>query len=151
MPTCFLDSSALAKRYLDEPGTARVIELFDSGAQIIVSRLAQVEIASAVVRRARAGGLSAELQELVLRALDEDLRSSLRVVELSGAVVSRAVDVVRRHGLRAADAIQLACALVSRDDPTSARFVCSDVELCHAAAREGFSVVDPSRSIDDAD
>jgi hypothetical protein len=141
MRACFLDSSALAKRYLEEPGTPRVLDLLEM-ARIVVSRLALVEIASAAARRARAGGLAPDVRDGVLSALEDDLRT-FHVVELSPAVLTRAVGVCRAHTLRASDAIQLACALVAGGDLL---FVSSDRELNSAAEVEGFEVLDPADS-----
>jgi predicted nucleic acid-binding protein len=55
-------------------------------------------------------------------------------------------DVARRilfaHTLRAADALQLAAALVvAGDRPADLPFVCLDQRLCDAARKEGFAVL----------
>jgi len=47
----FLDASALAKRYVLEPGSDRIRALFRRRAQIAISRLSEVEVVSALVRR----------------------------------------------------------------------------------------------------
>ena len=58
------------------------------------------------------------------------------------AVRSRAVALLARHPLRAADALQLASALVlAEGDPSSLEFVCLDNNLADAAEREGFTVL----------
>jgi hypothetical protein len=50
--------------------------------------------------------------------------------------------LVRVHPLRAADAFQLAAALVAAEpDPSGVEFVCLDPRLANAASREGFRVV----------
>jgi predicted nucleic acid-binding protein len=50
--------------------------------------------------------------------------------------------LLRVHPLRAADALQLAAAVVaSEHDAASLPFVCLDDRLAEAAAREGFPVV----------
>jgi len=54
----------------------------------------------------------------------------------------RAIRLLRVHPLRAADALQLAAALVaSAENPQTLPFVCSDVRLREAAAKEGFQVL----------
>ncbi|MEJ7625123.1 MAG: hypothetical protein WKF34_14115 [Pyrinomonadaceae bacterium] len=52
----FVDSSALVKKYLLEAGTARVRSIFNAvpSQEIYVSRVTQVEVTSAIVRRRKA-------------------------------------------------------------------------------------------------
>ena len=145
----FLDSSALFKRYLEEDGTERVLEIMRQNNELIVSRLTMVEVFSAGARLARAGDISQELLSDLFSAVENDFREEFTVVELGGAAMVRSMDLVRAHGLRAADAIQLACAvMVAGESSTSSEFtfVCSDNELNSAAEKEGMTVLDPQRS-----
>ena len=53
--------------------------------------------------------------------------------------------VLRTHALRAADAFQLAAAIVAADgEPRSLTFVTLDARLALAAGREGFPVIEPA-------
>jgi predicted nucleic acid-binding protein len=57
-----------------------------------------------------------------------------------------AIRLLRVHGLRAADALQLGAALaVAEDQPASLQVVTLDDRLGQAAEREGFRVVNPDR------
>jgi len=147
MPQHFFDSSALLKRYRDEAGSRRVVELMAISDRSVVSRLAQVEVTAALVRRARQSTELTRSLGSVLAALDDDMRRDFRVVEFSEPLIGRAVDLVRARGLRAADAIQLAAALVSRPDPPPAGgfyIVSADDELNAAAVAEGLLVENPN-------
>src|SRR4029079_17700412 len=53
----YLDASALAKRYVEEPGSQLVRERMQD-AILATSRLSEVEVTSALVRRWRQGDLS---------------------------------------------------------------------------------------------
>jgi hypothetical protein len=54
---------------------------------------------------------------------------------------------LRVHPLRAADALQLAAAIVaSEDQPASLPFVTLDDRLGQAAQREGFTVIRPDQT-----
>jgi uncharacterized protein len=145
----FLDASALTKRYLEERGTPTVLEISNSGARLIVSRLTAVEVVSAACRRARNGDINSDLLADILRAVDEDFTQLLEVTELVAATMSRSLNVAQAHALRASDSIQLACALsacdATKDKDAEVLFVCSDTELNIAAEAEGFQVFDPSR------
>jgi predicted nucleic acid-binding protein len=58
-----------------------------------------------------------------------------------------ATRLLRVHPLRAADALQLAAAIIAaEDDPRSLPFVTLDDRLALAAEREGFPVVDPAKT-----
>ena len=148
MPRYFLDSSSLVKRYRREQGTERVLELLDGSDPLIISRLAHVEVSSAIVRRGRASGISATDLNDLLGELDREIGSWFEVIELSAPIMTRASALTRAHGLRAADAVQLACALVARDQAPQAELtlVGSDQELNTAASAEGLSTLDPTRS-----
>jgi predicted nucleic acid-binding protein len=53
--------------------------------------------------------------------------------------------LLRVHPLRAADALQLAAAIIAADsEPRSLAFVTLDDRLARAAEREGFPVVEPA-------
>jgi uncharacterized protein len=134
----FLDASALAKRYLVEVGSDRVRQLFRRNADIAVSRLSEVEVASALVRRMRAGDIDEADAESHLAALEEDL-TTCDVIEVRKPVVARARVLVGEHGLRAYDAMQLAAALRAKGSG-ALTFVCADTELSDAASAERLRV-----------
>ncbi len=146
MAAAFLDSSALAKRYIDEEGTSAVVAVIERAEPPVVSRLAFVEVTSACARRVRAGHMNESQFDQVTLALERDFREVYAVIELGGAVMSRAAQLARGRYLRAADAIQLACAMIAagqRPAGTLFEFVSADDELNAAAANEGLTVVNP--------
>ncbi len=135
----YFDASALVKRYVRERGTAKVRRLLGSDVPV-TSRLSAVEIAWARARRAREGAFSGASRDRALAAFDADLTGML-VVELTPGVVARAQTLLRRHALRAGDAIQLASCLYIREelgDDTS--FVAFDDRLADAARAEGLAI-----------
>jgi predicted nucleic acid-binding protein len=146
MAVLFLDSSALVKRYRDELGSDRVAELIARSDRQVVARLTHVEVSSAIIRRARAARMDWHQVAAILDALDHDVSDRMDIVDLDAPVLDRAVALARRHALRGADAIQLACALLAWNDLAGREFllVASDVELNAAATAEGLRVVDPT-------
>jgi len=138
----FIDSSALAKRYVRESGTDLVLTLFDQAQQVLASRLTWLEVTAAVARIARTGSLSAP--EAVLRALDDDFAIRISILEVSSAVISDARQLANRHELRAADSVQLATALTARSwHGADTRFLCSDRRLVAAAVAEELTAINP--------
>ncbi|MDQ3518786.1 MAG: type II toxin-antitoxin system VapC family toxin [Gemmatimonadota bacterium] len=136
----YFDASAVVKRYVDEAGSARIRRLLVPG-EVIVSRLSEVEVASSMSRRAREGALSAEQRDRMLTSFLEDL-ATWQVVEVTRDVTTAARRLVRNHPLRAADAVQLASALVVEGHlrQALAEFVAFDRRLLDAARAEHLTV-----------
>lgn len=132
----YLDTSALAKRYVREPGSVQVRTLFRRHRTIAVSRLAYAELAAAVARLSREGALDDAARDLILRRLGADF-SALTVVEARRAIVERVPSLVLRNPLRGFDALQLATALALYEDGGAVDFWTADQRLAMAARAEG--------------
>jgi predicted nucleic acid-binding protein len=103
----------------------------------------RLECISALMRLVREGRLDA-YQEVQVRACLADLFEAAAEVEPTEDVRDRAERLLALHPLRAADALQLAAALVwARERPIGRGFVCLDQRLRQAAGREGFGVLPP--------
>jgi hypothetical protein len=101
----------------------------------------RVELASTVERRTRQGRLTAGDRRAALDRFDELARDWDEVVDVL-AVRARALTLLARHDLRAADAAQLGAALLAAEnDPATLVFVCLDQRLSAAADREGLRVL----------
>ena len=136
----YWDSSAVIPLLLDEGRSTEVVRLFDADGAQTVWCLTEVEATSAIARKAREG-MSAE-RENAARSQLRFLRE--RWVEISSldAVRARALRLLSTHPLCAADALQLAAALVSCEERTeSLSFVCLDDRLGDAARKERFPVL----------
>ena len=156
---CFyLDSSAVVKYYVAEPGTTWVQRIIEERTEtgewahaLFVSQLALVEVAAAVERRFRSGEVALRQREMVLARFAWDYRQRFDAVRVGEEVLHRAVELVARHPLRAYDAIQLASALVLADvlqasGLPSVTFASADGRLCQAADREGLHAVNPNEA-----
>jgi len=134
----YFDASALMKRYVREKGSMKVRRLISSDTPA-TSRLSEVEVASALERRAREGAFSAAERDRALAALDTDL-PAIVVVELTPEITAKARTLLRRHSLRAGDAIQLASCLYLQEQLGEAiAMVAFDDRLTAAARREGLA------------
>jgi uncharacterized protein len=132
------------KRYVREPGALSVRRLLkgDPGA---ASRLSEVEVASALVRRAREGAFTVRERDRALASLADDF-ATLIVVELTAEIAADAQALLVRHRLRASDAVQLAsCLYLQREMKERTPFVVFDGRLAEAARREGATVVPTSK------
>lgn len=151
MADYFADTSALAKRYISEAGSAWVRGALDpaAGAQTFIVRIAAVELIAAVTRRERAGSISLADAITARTTFERDLDSEYQVVEVTVALVRRAMNLAAAHGMRGYDAVHLAAALevnealVASASPAPV-LISADVELNAAAVAEGLVVEDPN-------
>jgi predicted nucleic acid-binding protein len=137
----FWDSSAIVPLLVDEPASAKRAEQFAADTVMLVWWATPVECASALQRLVREGGLGAAGALAAVARLRE-LEKHWNEVEPTQQVRQQAERLLRLHPLRAADALQLAAAVIAADyDPVSLSFVTADERLAAAAAKEGFAVL----------
>ena len=147
MELFYLDTSALIKRYIEEEGTERVLDLTadSTGVQIIILDITPLEARSALRRRQREGDISDSDVYGILDQIEADVSSFFLVQPSTSAVIEEGTRLIDRHALRAYDALQMAGCLVTREQvPGPLTFVCADVRLCAAATQEGLVVLDPT-------
>lgn len=134
----FWDSSALVPLLVLEKETARIRELYRENEDVLVWWTTGVECASAVARLERDQALAAEDATRSLHRLAV-LAASWHTIEPTESVRDTAQRLLRVHDLRAADALQLAAAVLAAEgSPRTLPFVCLDRRLGIAAQREGF-------------
>ena len=106
----FFDSSAFAKRYVQEAGSQVVDSLCQEATEVALSVLCVPEILSALNRRVREGFLTDREYAEVKQYLSQDIRDTV-IVNLVPQVVSACTKILEASPVRAADALQIACAL----------------------------------------
>ena len=137
----FWDSSAIIPLCLDEPASERVRKLAKKDEDLVVWWTTRVECISAMERRHREGGLTSQAERNARAALSA-LAEEWSEVQPTEPVRHRAERLLMVHALRAADALQLAAALVWVEEGISGtEFVCLDQNLRETALREGFVVL----------
>ena len=147
MALLYLDTSALAKLYVWESGSQRMLQLASvpEAHQIALCAISQVELHSAIRRRQRAGDLTDEVANEAVERFELHITNRFLRQSVSDQVIDLASDLVARHFLRAYDAVQLAGCLVlkatARESPI---FVCADQHLLVAARSEHLTVLDPT-------
>jgi hypothetical protein len=139
----FWDSSALVPLLLSEARSTEMTALLREDAAPAIWWGSPVECHSALQRRRREGTLPAPaLAESLIRL--GHLAEDMDVVAPTNTVRDAAGRALAAHPLRAADALQLAAALVWAGSTTGEAFVCLDDRLRDAARREGFDVLPPT-------
>jgi len=142
----YLETSALVKLYIREPGTDRLLQLASRAAnhRFAVLSLTQVEFRSAIRKRQRVLDLDEPAADQIIARFEQHLETKYVSKAVSSAVLDLAKALVDRYGLRAYDAIQLAGCVALKgtskhQDPT---FVCADRDLVRAGEFEGLPVLD---------
>jgi len=136
----FWDTSALVPLLLDQEATAKVGELLSQDPEVVAWWGTPVECVSAAARLRREERLSVDEEERVLELLGALQRSWLEILP-SEEVRDRAVRILRVHGLKAADALQLAAAQVWAGHTDRPELVTYHERLALAARLEGFRVL----------
>ena len=137
----FWDTSAVVPLLVAEESTRAVRALMIEDPQMAVWALTPLEVLSALWRRRRLAEIEVRAQAAAEDALLE-LEAAWSIVADVTQVDRRARRLLATHPLRAADAAQLAAALVACDErPERLPFVTLDERLAEAARREGFAVL----------
>ena len=137
----FFDTSALAKRYVSEPGSAMVRATLRAH-QVAVARVTYAELAASVARAARGGVITDAQRDAIFTRLEADF-AKLRVIEVRGPTLAVVPRLVTTHALRGYDAVQLAAALALAGLGEPVEFWSADEALCRAALAEGMRVITP--------
>ena len=136
----YLDTSALAKKYIGEAQSANVIALLQAAELIGACLLTRVELPAAVAKAVRMNWLSAADGEKAVKAFRAEW-PSLLALQVTESLAARADSLAWQHGLRAYDAVHLAAAFMWQEalgEPvTVATF---DKQLWQAAGAVGLIV-----------
>ncbi|RJX26509.1 MAG: PIN domain-containing protein [Desulfurivibrio sp.] len=127
-----VDSSALAKRYIQEAGSDKLETLLQNASELALCIIVVPEIVSGLNRRMREGFLAVADYRAAKRQLLADVRDAT-ILQITPAVVSRSLRLLENGNLRAMDALHVACALEWRSD----LFVTADSRQSLAAGNAG--------------
>jgi uncharacterized protein len=135
----YLDSSALAKRYVQEDGSDRMDQIFERAEKgqesLFFSTWNVGELAAVFDKYEREGLL--EAKTVMMTFLGEVKRlgksRSAGVVPVSGSLIAEAVALTFKHHIYVADSIQVASCQTVKD----AGFVTADRRLADVARDEG--------------
>ena len=135
----YLDSSALVKRYVKEPGTEEVDVIFDrvdsGNARLYLSIWNTGEVAGVIDRYDRKSG--ADYQKCIgtfFNDIERYLKSDkVEIINITPLLISTSIEILRKHHIYLADALQIeTCKIVGAD-----LLVTGDRGLYNAAIKEG--------------
>jgi len=110
----YLDTSALAKWYLNEENSDAFADWIGKQDDVHISSLTATEMRCLLARRKREGDISTELEQQIFAAFTEDMEHgylSLHALNHEHAMAAiRLIDQLPQHALRTLDTMHLAIA-----------------------------------------
>ncbi len=155
MTVYYFDSSAIVKRYVDEPGSIWIRQQCDqrdlgTGEKlnlITVGEIALVEVSAAFAILVRRNILPKRFAERAYRRFISDFQDEYDLTRITAASLLTAARLAQRYPLKAYDAVQLSLALhanaLLNTDGLSLTLVSGDDQLLQAAQAEGLAADNP--------
>lgn len=137
----YVDTSALIKWYLNEPGSEAFVRWIADHSQPWVSRLTAVELRCLLARRRRIAEISEDIEARAYATFEEDVdRAHLYLHPLQDETMAGAIRLIDRldeHGLRTLDALHLSLAR----ELEAGAVATADRKMADAARALGLEVV----------
>jgi predicted nucleic acid-binding protein len=127
-----VDSSAFAKRYVLEDGSEILDRLLQQASQLALCAILVPEIISGLNRRLREQVLTPDDYRKAKKQLMNDIHDAI-ILQITPAVISRAVKLLENNVLRAMDALHVACA----SEWQAELFISADIRQVEAAKNAG--------------
>jgi len=132
----FFDSSAFAKRYIEEPGSGKVESLCIQATELAVSSICLPEVISGLCRLRRDSILTKNQYDDAKSTLLRDFED-ISVCNITPSVIEQTIHILETNTLRTLDALHIGCALEWKAE----FFVSSDLKQISAAKKTGLKVV----------
>lgn len=131
----FFDSSALVKRYIEEPGSDLVARIMEKASEVAVCIVCIPEVLSACNRLVREKKISADHYEWIKNEFLLDMGEFV-VIDLTNEVIGRSIQCLEKGALRSLDALHISAAVEYK----CALFVTGDIRQREIAAKMGLKL-----------
>ena len=132
----FFDTSSLIKRYIEEIGSDKILEICQEADSLVISIICPVEMISTLNRLVREKALSKREYNQVKTLIFSEIED-MEVVPVQPEVVRCSILALERSPLRAMDAIHIGSALLAKPE----LFVSSDKRQLAAAKKAGLKIL----------
>ena len=132
----FLDTSALAKRYVAEQGSDTVLEICERADSLIIAVVAVPELISAFCRLQREARITGRQYVTLKQDFFTDIADAL-VCDTTPEVLQHAITMLEQYPLRGMDAIHIGATHASKADV----FVSADIRQCTACESLGIEII----------
>ena len=128
----FIDTSAYAKRFVEESGSEEIDSIILQGTELGLSIICVPELLSAMNRKLREKAISRPQYSQIKSRLSEEIHD-IDVIQLTDVVIKKTIMLLeKKNFLRTLDAIHIACAIEWEADI----FLTSDKRQIKAARNE---------------
>lgn len=131
----YFDSSAFAKRFIEETGSDEIEKICLESDSIALSSICFPEIISALNRRLRENNITKKEYLLIKDKMLEEF-DSLEIINVVPEVIAKSIYLLEKNNLRTLDAIHIASALLWKSE----LFVSADKRQIFAAKKAGMKV-----------
>lgn len=141
MSAVFVDTSSLVKFYYPEPDSDEIEDILLRAERIYIIPLAVTEIASALSKKVRTGGLENGQEVALWNTFLDDLQTGqMEIAALDERHYFKAADLIRKFGhkdgIKTLDSLQLSAA----HSMPHTKFLCSDKVLLRVALKLGIKL-----------
>ena len=133
----FFDTSAFAKRYVEESGTEQVLSWCERADELMLCVIALPEMISAFCRLQREGRLTPTQYQQIKQDLIADLADA-RLCDITPTLLQFAVQALEASALRGMDAMHIAACQAMEAEV----FVSADARQCVGARALGLRVIE---------
>lgn len=139
----YVDSSALVKKYVREPGSDRVHKLLAQSGMTVTAKQAYPELLAGLNRKRREQGITEKAYREALADFESDWLALL-IIEFQDELLPLIKQLTTKHALKGADSVHLASALwIQKATREKVSFIASDLQLLRAAKAEKLEIVNP--------
>ena len=105
-----MDSSGIVKRHIHEIGSVWCLSITDPAVvnDIVTGRVTRAEVVLAITHRTRGGTITSA--DAAIATFKNDWQNECQIVDVTKALINRAISLAEIHGLRGYDTIQFAAA-----------------------------------------
>ena len=133
----YLDTSAILKRYFQEPFSEELAVTWNSAEAIVSSSVAYAETMATIYRKKKETGLDSKIIQETIETFKTDWNSFIQV-KVTNDLNSYLDNMLKKYALRGFDAIHLASAFtIYGQIPWDFFFACFHHTLNQAAKQEG--------------
>lgn len=142
--THFFDTSALVKRYHEEPGIEAVDSIIDGDGTVVITSLSVIKAVSAFRRKQNSEDIPRTAVDGFIGAFFREALAEFVILPLHETLFDRSFELVLRDDLRTLDSLQLSAALAVDSTVDDLRFMCADIELVAVADQRGLDTTNPN-------
>jgi len=147
MQNLFFDTSALVKRYYEEPGTEFVDSLVtDDDTKVVLTSIAVVETVSAFRRKYNREDIGDDVLDELLASFFDEALSDFLILPTEESLLVNSFELVLDDDLRTLDSLQLSAALSVSENVEELVFVSADKELVSVAENKGLQTQNPDEA-----